>query len=77
MTAEHFRLLLVIIGAVSAAIAVWSIRNARYAAVWRATLDFIHAYNDAPRVNRGMAVVRDAIANIPLEKGPSGTTSCS
>ena len=52
---------------VSAVIAVWSIRNARYAAIWRATLDFIHAYNDDPRVDRGLEVVRRAENHIPLE----------
>lgn len=54
---------------VSAGIAVWSIRNARYAAIWRATLDFIHDYNNDPRVDRGLAVVRNTESNIPLEKG--------
>ena len=54
---------------VSAAIAVWSIRNARYAAVWRATLDFIHDYNNDVRVDRGIAVARASHENIPLQKG--------
>ena len=59
----------VVSAVVSAAIAVWSIRNARYAAIWRATLDFIHDYNNNPRVDRGLAVVRSAEKNIPLERG--------
>ena len=54
---------------VSAAIAVWSIRNARYAAVWRTTLDFIHDYNNDVRVDRGIAVARASHENIPLQKG--------
>ena len=73
MTEEQAWILLAL-GAVSAVasagIAVWSIRNARYAAIWRATLDFIHDYNDDPRVDRGLLVVRNARDNIPLEKGP-------
>ena len=61
MTEEQAWLFLnlgVISALATAGIAIWSIRNVRYAAVWRATLDFMHDYNNDPRIDRGLEVVR-------------------